>query len=150
MTLGHTSAQRMNIGIGRKCHSSLTQSTCDKKRRPVAAYSSNGSFRCCVTLSAAKNLGEILRRLRAPQDDNSCGLLTMTTVAASQDDNACGSSNNLVPVPKLLDLLEQVDHLDGGDGGIGALVASLGAGPLDSLLDGVGGDHPIDHRNAGI
>ena len=37
------------------------------------------------------------------------------------------------------DLADQVDHLHGAQGTVIALVAGLGAGTLDGLLDGVGG-----------
>ena len=39
-----------------------------------------------------------------------------------------------------LELLEDGRHLDGGHGGVPALVAHLGAGALDGLLEAVGGD----------
>src|SRR4051794_38624580 len=34
-------------------------------------------------------------------------------------------------------LAQEVDHLDGGEGGLGALVAGLGPGPVDRLLQRV-------------
>src|SRR5690606_17017894 len=46
-------------------------------------------------------------------------------------------------------LPKSVGHLDRGDGGVEALVACFGAGALDRLLDGVGGEHPEDDRDAG-
>src|SRR5699024_4671533 len=45
---------------------------------------------------------------------------------------------------------EEIDHLDGGQGAVVALVACLGAGTLDGLLNGVGGEYPEEHRLAGL
>src|SRR4051794_1116619 len=39
----------------------------------------------------------------------------------------------------LRQLAQEVDHLDGGEGGLGALVAGLGPGPVDRLLQRVAG-----------
>ena len=41
------------------------------------------------------------------------------------------------------------DHLDGRDGGVPALVALLGAGTLDRLLDRLGGQHAKNDRHSG-
>ena len=50
----------------------------------------------------------------------------------------------------LLDLAQQIGKFDRGHRGIRALVAGLGAGALDRLLDGIGGQHAERHRNAGV
>ena len=49
-----------------------------------------------------------------------------------------------------LAVFQQVDHLDRGRGGLPALVAGLGAGPLDGLFDGVRRDDAEDHGNLGF
>lgn len=43
------------------------------------------------------------------------------------------------------DLADQVHHLHGAQGAVVALVACLGAGPLDGLLNGVGGEDAKHH-----
>lgn len=43
---------------------------------------------------------------------------------------------------------EEVDHLNGALGAVRPLVARLGAGALDGLLDGVGGEDAEQHRHA--
>lgn len=48
------------------------------------------------------------------------------------------------------DLRDYISHLDGGQRGIEALVPTFGTGPLNRLLDVVGSENAIDHRNAGI
>ena len=53
-------------------------------------------------------------------------------------------------VAGLRELAQEVGHLDRGHGRLEALVAGLGAGPLDRLLDGVGGEHAEHDGHAGV
>jgi hypothetical protein len=48
------------------------------------------------------------------------------------------------------DLRDYISHLDRSQGSIEALVPAFGTGPFNSLLDVVGGEHSIDHRDPGI
>lgn len=48
------------------------------------------------------------------------------------------------------DLRNYISHLDGGQGSVEALVSTFGSGPFNGLLDVVGRENPIDHRDAGI
>ena len=84
-----------------------------------------------VLLQPALLLGE--RRVHAARDD------------ARQDGAAGLSVRN-----QRLDLLRQVHHLDGGRHSIEALVAGFGAGPLDGLLDRIGGQHAVDDGDAAL
>src|SRR5215212_11553284 len=52
----------------------------------------------------------------------------------------------VVAVGALVHPLQERDHLDGGDCRLEALIAGLGTGPFDGLLDSVGGDDPEDYR----
>ena len=45
---------------------------------------------------------------------------------------------------------EEVDHLNGALGAVRPLVARLGAGALNGLFDGVGGEDAEEHRYAGL
>ena len=53
-------------------------------------------------------------------------------------------------VAQALDPAQQVRELERGDRRIGALVAGLGAGALDRLLDGVRRQHAERDRHAGV
>ena len=44
--------------------------------------------------------------------------------------------------------MEQVDHLDSADRAVVALIARLGAGPLDGLLDILRGQNAKENRHA--
>src|SRR4029434_10750076 len=55
-----------------------------------------------------------------------------------------------VIVPVAGELPIQRSHLDSSHGSIKALVARLGAGALNGLLDVVGGEHAKRHRNTGM
>ena len=48
------------------------------------------------------------------------------------------------------DLRHYVSHFDGSQSSIEALVPALGTGPLNSLLNVIGSEYPIDYRDAGI
>lgn len=48
------------------------------------------------------------------------------------------------------DLRSYISHLDGCQGGIEPFVPTLRASSFNSLLDVVGREHSIDHRDAGL
>lgn len=48
------------------------------------------------------------------------------------------------------DLRQYISHLDRSQSSVEALIPTLGTGSFDGLLDVVGSEHPVDHRNTGI
>ena len=53
-------------------------------------------------------------------------------------------------VGKLTKALQQVCHFNRAHGGIEALVAHLGAGAFDGLLERIRGDDSVRHRSSGL
>lgn len=48
------------------------------------------------------------------------------------------------------DLRQYISQLNGSQRGVEALVPALGTGPLNRLLDVVGSEDPVNHRDAGL
>jgi len=48
------------------------------------------------------------------------------------------------------DLRDYISHLDGSQGRIEAFIPTFSTGTFDGLLDAVGSEDPVDHRNTGL
>ncbi len=48
------------------------------------------------------------------------------------------------------DLRDYISHLDGSQSHVETFVPTFGAGTLDGLLDAVGSEDPVDHRNTSL